>query len=385
MKFLFYLFIFSLILGFSILFNLHNSTEKSTQNYAEKKEVFDAKNNSNVFPMHDRQNKYTFQIKSDDLEKLFEIGEYSDLAVLWQEFERLNYVDAQTIKRYWLEKSYTWLKQENLNSLKSFVDSWLIYSSEDYDFLFFKAQIDLFFGDRIKALNDAFFLLERLPENNKNFHRDMFVTNIKKLIHQMESNNLWNELIIFIDQLLWHTPNETKYTLKLAEAHFQSGNYNFAKNILSSIEYEARFSKDINFLKAKINNKNSNNTEILLEKYNTHFIVAGDLNNIKVNLLIDTGASISVITKKFFERNKARFNAKFIKKSFVNTAGGKIEAQVYLFPIFSIKDYSLQNIEFLVIDSLDDDRIDGLLGMNFLKEFQFQIYQDDGVLKLHYK
>ena len=90
-----------------------------------------------------------------------------------------------------------------------------------------------------------------MPENNKNFHRDRFLTNIQKLIDQMESNNLWNDLIIFIDQLLWHTPNETKYTLKLAEAHYQNGNYNFSKNILSSIEYETRFSKDIKFLENK--------------------------------------------------------------------------------------------------------------------------------------
>jgi clan AA aspartic protease (TIGR02281 family) len=385
MKFLFYLFIFFLILGFSIFFNFHNYTEKSNKNYATNNEVFDAKKNSNIIPKYERQNKHNFELKSVDLEKLFEIGEYRDLAILWQELEYLDYVEAQTIKRDWLEKSYTWLKKENLIPLKSFIDSWLNYSSEDYDFLFFQAQVDLFFGDRIKALNDSFFLLERLPENNKNFHKDRFASNIQKLIIQMESNELWNDLIVFIDQLLWHSPNETKYTLKLAEAHYQAGNYKFSKNILSSIEYETRFSRDINFLKAKINNKNTKNTEISLKKYNSHYIVSGDLNNIKVNLLVDTGATISVITKKFFERNKSSFNAKFIKKSFVNTAGGKIEAKVYLFPTFSIKDYSLQNIEFLVIDSLEDERIDGLLGMNFLKEFKFQIDQDDGVLKLRYR
>ena len=385
MKFLFYFFIFFLILGFSIFFNFHNYTEKSKKNYAANNEVFDVKKNSNVIPKYERQNKHNFELKSVDLEKLFEIGEYRDLAILWRELEHLDYVEAQTIKRDWLEKSYTWLKKENLIPLKSFIDSWLVYSSEDYDFLFFQAQVDLFFGDRIKALNDSFFLLERLPENNKNFHKERFALNIQKLIFQMESNKLWNDLIIFIDQLLWHSPNETKYTLKLAEAHYQSGNYKFSKNILSSIEHETRFSKDINFLKEKINNKNTKNTEISLKKYNSHYIVSGDLNNIKVNLLVDTGATISVITKNFFERNKSSFNAKFIKKSFVNTAGGKIEAKVYLFPTFSIKEYSLQNIEFLVIDSLEDERIDGLLGMNFLKEFKFQIDQDDGVLKLRYR
>ena len=79
-----------------------------------------------------------------------------------------------------------------------------------------------FFGDRIKALNDSFFLLERLPENNKNFHKDRFASNIQKLILQMESNKLWNDLIIFIDQLLWHSPNETKYTFKISRSSLSS-------------------------------------------------------------------------------------------------------------------------------------------------------------------
>ena len=105
MKFLFYLFIFFLILGFSIFFNFHNYTEKSTQNYAENNEVFDVKKNSNVIPKYERQNKHNFELKSVDLEKLFEIGEYRDLAILWQELEHLDYVEAQTIKRDWLEKS----------------------------------------------------------------------------------------------------------------------------------------------------------------------------------------------------------------------------------------------------------------------------------------
>ena len=76
--------------------------------------------------------------------------------------------------------------------------------------------------------------------------------------------------------------------LKLAEAHYQAGNYKFSKNILSSIEFETRFSKDINFLKEKINNKNTKIQKFIL-KYNSHYIVSGDLNNIKVNLLVDTG------------------------------------------------------------------------------------------------
>ena len=66
------------------------------------------------------ENKHNFELKSVDLEKLFEIGEYRDLAILWRELEHLDYVEAQTIKRDWLEKSYTWLKKRKFNSIKKF-------------------------------------------------------------------------------------------------------------------------------------------------------------------------------------------------------------------------------------------------------------------------
>jgi len=180
-------------------------------------------------------------------------------------------------------------------------------------------------------------------------------------------------------------PNEKIYILKLAELHYLSGNYEFSKNILDTLDYDEKYSKSVNILKSKIRKKSIQSKDISLRKYNSHFVVDGDLNNIKASLLIDTGASTSVIKKSFFDQNKLNLDAKFIRKSFINTAGGQIEAPVYLIPMLSINNYSIQDIEFIVIDFMVNEKVDGLLGMNYLQEFRFEIDQDNEKLKLRFK
>ena len=385
MRFLVVILALSLIISIFILNDFQNTTQKLQFKEASSDKKSVSEINLNHLPLNKEQKKDINLIDLVYLDRLFEIGEYSELTILWQEFQSQNYIEAQSIKRSWLEKGYAWLREDNLLALKNFIDSWLIYSTDDYEFLFLKSQIDLFAGDRIRALNDSFFLLEKLSINKKNFHKRNSEINIKEVLSNLESENLINEAIPFVEQILWHMPNEKKYILKLAELHYLSGNYEFSKNILDTLDYDEKYSKSVNILKSKIRKKSIQSKDISLRKYNSHFVVDGDLNNIKASLLIDTGASTSVIKKSFFDQNKLNLDAKFIRKSFINTAGGQIEAPVYLIPMLSINNYSIQDIEFIVIDFMVNEKIDGLLGMNYLQEFRFEIDQDNEKLKLRFK
>lgn len=385
MRFLVVILALSLIISIFILNDFQNNTQKLQFKEASSDKKSVSEINLNHLPLNKEQKKDINLIDLVYLDRLFEIGEYSELTILWQEFQSQNYIEAQSIKRSWLEKGYAWLREDNLLALKNFIDSWLIYSTDDYEFLFLKSQIDLFAGDRIRALNDSFFLLEKLSINKKNFHKRNSEINIKEVLSNLESENLINEAIPFVEQILWHMPNEKKYILKLAELHYLSGNYEFSKNILDTLDYDEKYSKSVNILKSKIRKKSIQSKDISLRKYNSHFVVDGDLNNIKASLLIDTGASTSVIKKSFFDQNKLNLDAKFIRKSFINTAGGQIEAPVYLIPMLSINNYSIQDIEFIVIDFMVNEKIDGLLGMNYLQEFRFEIDQDNEKLKLRFK
>lgn len=383
MKLLLLFLIVSLIINFLIILDSQDTPQQLESKNIDTEEILALNIKSNYLPKAENSNKNHSLVNSDDLVKLFEIGEYKELAILWKELEIQNYIEAHILKKSWLEKCYVWLKKENLLSLRNFIESWLSYSADDYEFLFLQSQIDLFFGDRVKAINDSFFLLEKLSIGQVSFHKENLKSNIQKVLFDLESKGMWDDLIKFIDQILWHMPNEKKYLLKLAEAYYLNGNDNFSKNILETIGHDKKYAKSIGILKSKIYKKNLQNASVLLKKYNSHFLVDGDLNNIKVSLLIDTGATISVITDRFFQKNKSSLSAKYLRSSFINTAGGRIEAPVYLIPIFSIKDYVVKNIEFVVIEFSEDETIDGLLGMNYLKEFKFEIDQDNEILILN--
>jgi predicted aspartyl protease len=75
----------------------------------------------------------------------------------------------------------------------------------------------------------------------------------------------------------------------------------------------------------------------------------------------------------------------FIRNAKINTAGGVVDSPIYRFSSFAIGDYRIAEMQFVVMD-LDNSGSkkngDGLLGMNFLKVFNFQIDQQNSRLIL---
>jgi len=65
-----------------------------------------------------------------------------------------------------------------------------------------------------------------------------------------------------------------------------------------------------------------------------------------------------------------------------NTANGRVRAPVYVLESLSVGDWKVSNLEIGVLDLSGGSAIDGLLGMNFLKHFQFFIDQNEALLRL---
>ena len=120
-----------------------------------------------------------------------------------------------------------------------------------------------------------------------------------------------------------------------------------------------------------------------LVKQSAHYLIDGQLDNHEITLLIDTGASISVLSQWFFEQKASQFKSEFIRHAPFDTAGGRVEAPIYRFESFAIGEYRVRDIEFVVMQLSQKGGISqGLLGMNFLKHFAFQIDQDQQYLIL---
>ena len=100
-----------------------------------------------------------------------------------------------------------------------------------------------------------------------------------------------------------------------------------------------------------------------------------------MQLLIDTGASLTIFTPAVFERRGIRYQDTG-RSSVFQTANGPVRAPVYRLAALTIGDWQVNGLDVGVLDLGRDTGIEGLLGMNFLSHFQFFIDQNESVLML---
>ena len=121
---------------------------------------------------------------------------------------------------------------------------------------------------------------------------------------------------------------------------------------------------------------------IPLTRSGQHFLVdARPEGGGRLRLLIDTGASMTMVTSGTLQQQGARYRDTGQTRIF-NTANGPVHAPIYILETLSIGDWTVEQLEIGVLDLAGQAGIDGLLGMNFLKYFRFFIDQNESMLRL---
>ncbi|MDC1286391.1 TIGR02281 family clan AA aspartic protease [Gammaproteobacteria bacterium] len=121
---------------------------------------------------------------------------------------------------------------------------------------------------------------------------------------------------------------------------------------------------------------------IALHRRGNHFIVdASPAHNRNIQLLIDTGASLTMLNSDVFKHLGSQYTDSG-RTGVFNTANGRVRAPIYILNSLVVGDWQVNQLEVGVLSGLGGSNFDGLLGMNFLKHFQFFIDQDEAVLRL---
>jgi len=124
---------------------------------------------------------------------------------------------------------------------------------------------------------------------------------------------------------------------------------------------------------------------IPLYRSGNHFIVdASPARGRNIRLLIDTGASVTILTPDVLEQHGIRYRDTGRTRVF-NTANGTVQASVYILDSLTVGDWGVNQLEVGVLDLSSGPDINGLLGMNFLGHFQFFIDQNKALLHLSVK
>jgi len=102
-----------------------------------------------------------------------------------------------------------------------------------------------------------------------------------------------------------------------------------------------------------------------------------------IKLLIDTGASMTTLSRVKFDSLITSGEATLKDRRVFRTASGVVMGTVYSVSELSIGPYSLENTQIAVLDFDVSRNFDGLLGMNVLGKFRFQIDQENAQLLLN--
>ena len=105
-----------------------------------------------------------------------------------------------------------------------------------------------------------------------------------------------------------------------------------------------------------------------------HYRVKGQINQVPVDFLVDTGATMVAISKSL--ANKMNLTGRYPLS--INTAAGTTNGYLTRINNLSFGEFQFDNVKAVIIEKSEDDM--ALLGMNVLSEFK--IYQEDNQLVL---
>ncbi len=211
-------------------------------------------------------------------------------------------------------------------------------------------------------------------------------------LNLLSDNQRWDLVIEFIDQLIWREPDHIPHVINLAKAYIANGQAEQARIHLANVQHYPEYQQEAERLLAAITPQESEPaaaprrrraSEIALQSFDNHFLVPLKINGrSQASLIIDTGASLTVLSRTSFERLNIARNAQFVSTARMNTAGGIASADIYLVSEMSVGRFVVKNERIAVMDLPGLSPSDGLLGMNFLGAFNFQIDTEAKTLSL---
>lgn len=323
------------------------------------------------------------ELSPADLQLLFDSGDFVSAIQGWRILANNNAAAALRIKSQWLTSAEGWLEQQDTELTSLLVEAWLRAFPYDQAFRELQAELLVAQGQRLAAIEQYYALLSESGFGQQGRYANLIAVLVDEEIKSLEEQLAWQPMVRFLEKLLWHEPLHPPYILMLAKANIELENFNEAEILLRNIEYNEFYAERVKQLFEIIALKNLRSIAVPLVKKQSHYLVAGEINDrFAVNLLIDTGASISVLSENYFSRIKNNVNTRFVRMGSINTAGGLVKAPIYQFSAFAIEQYRLVDVQFVVMELDDRSGSDGLLGMNFLQAYDFQIDQQNTLLLL---
>jgi clan AA aspartic protease (TIGR02281 family) len=179
-------------------------------------------------------------------------------------------------------------------------------------------------------------------------------------------------------------PELGDYFMALGLLRIQTGDSAAALSALAQIENHGRLGAQARQLMADISSSSVDESAALealpLILRGSQWLVKAELDNREsITLMIDTGAAMTVLQPQLLARLGYSLRG---REAYFSTANGVVQAPVVAIQRLSLGQTGINQLSVGALELALDQSIDGLLGMNFLRHYQFRIDQDQEELVL---
>jgi len=314
----------------------------------------------------------------------------SDFEVAVDHYSQIKQLDdeqAQRLLDEWLVQARSWLRNGRMKQAEQFITAFLDFQPYNLEVL----QLEAMRLSFINQTSNAISVYQTIIENSLDSDVQLaMLQQIHGLVNQqqltLQKSGQWQALIDFVEPLIYDEPDYLPYQLMVAEAMVEVKQFASAKAYLQGLLTSDDYVVQAEALLQKIIEAELGEQAVALAQIGAHYLVTGRFNQqADVTLMIDTGASLSVITQQAFDQLQLWQSPQYVRNADMRTAGGIVNAPIYQFEQFDIGGFVVNQIQFVVMDIEDFRHAEGLLGMNFLANFDFKIDQQRHQLHLKYR
>jgi len=314
------------------------------------------------------------RIKELSFKQLLDNGRFGDAMTVYME------ADEEKLKKYRLIlKVYFYDKaKKNPNKIIEEILYYIEIEPKSIDFKLYLAEL----YRKLGKFKEAIDLLLDLQHYQDMDNLESLNRTIESYIQKLEEMKDFQKLIQFLEDIITRESANQKYIIRLAHLYYKLDNYDRAEELLEELETDPTYSAKVEIIKKNIEQKKREleqyTDRIPLIKIGSHYGIHLYINGAPIVALLDTGATYTLIDEE-------RVQSLNLKSGIVlDTVGGEINANFAVAESLIVDNIELKNFK-LTVAPFKKSGIDGLLGMNFFKKFDFKIDQNKQLLYLKLK
>ncbi|KAF7787564.1 hypothetical protein PRUB_a4676 [Pseudoalteromonas rubra] len=200
---------------------------------------------------------------------------------------------------------------------------------------------------------------------------------VSRLVELSEQQQ-WHELLTLAAPWYEEKPHKLPLLTHQVEAHLALSQPDEALFLIAQADDTLRHHQETTALQQQALALQQGITHVPLRRLGSHFVLEAQLAGTTIELMIDTGASVTSLTQQQFATLIQAVD--YLDTRTVSTANGLANVEFYQSEQMQIGDQVRGPIQFAVMNEMRAGP--GLLGMNFLRHFDFDIDQRNAVLIL---